>query len=252
LGLAVAAITVWSYEVPDAVGFQKPELARIFFWHFPSALLSSVLLGIAAWFSFRTLRASGARAVADWDLRAVSVAELGFVFAATTMATGILFSEVQWGTWWQWDPRQTSFLLVLLLYGAYFAVRGAFVDAQRRALNSAGYALAMVPAALFLIFVFPRLPQVAAASFHPTQSIWEGQIRGGYAIVTVLLSLALSGLCLLVYRQRVRAGLLLLELDHHGNLEDSRRSAPAVRVVRPLHLPSANPEDAERGRAETR
>ena len=42
--VAVAAVTVWSFLVPDAVGVQEPALARIFFWHFPCPIMATTLL----------------------------------------------------------------------------------------------------------------------------------------------------------------------------------------------------------------
>ena len=164
LALAIGAVTLWSFYVPDAVGFQRPELARIFFWHFPCPILATVLLVQASWFSFRYFRSNKL----SWDIRASALMELGYLFCLLTMATGILFSQVQWGAWWQNDPRQTSFLMVLLIYAAYFGLRGSIQDRHKRAKSSGVYAIAALLPMLFLTYVFPRLPQVE--SFHPSNS----------------------------------------------------------------------------------
>ncbi|MFZ4506246.1 MAG: cytochrome c biogenesis protein CcsA [Fimbriimonas sp.] len=242
LGISVAIVTLWSFEVPDAVGFQKPELARIFFWHFPCAMLSTALLFLGAWFSFKFLRSND---LAD-DVRAEAANSLGMTFAVLTMITGILFSQVQWGTWWQWDPRQTSFLLVLLIYLAYFALRSAFSDAERRATNAAGYALAAILPALFLIFVFPRLPQVAQASFHPTQSIMQGQIKGAYAYVVSILLVTMSTLAVWLYRARVKAGVFLLTLEKNNErLETGGGHPTPTGVVRPVSVSVEDRKEAQ-------
>ncbi|MGV3614504.1 MAG: cytochrome c biogenesis protein CcsA [Fimbriimonas sp.] len=233
--LVMGAVTVWSFYVPPARNFQRPDLARIFLWHFPCPMIATSLLLFGAWFSFKFLKTRERQ----WDVRANAAHELSYVFSLLTMATGMLFSKMEWGAWWQWDPRQTSFLLVLLIYAALFALRGAHPDADRRAANSSAYVLAALLPALFLIFVFPRLPQVE--SFHPTNSIMSGQIKGqyGYAVTTMIVLLSLvSGW---LYRLRVRAGLLELRLENLDGQHPSDRSDPAPSgVVRPVRLPSEN------------
>lgn len=228
-------VTVWSFLVPDALGFQHPELARIFFWHFPCPILASILLMFGGWFSFKYLTTKDRK----WDVCAESANELGYLFCLLTMATGIIFSQVQWGTWWQSDPRQTSFLLVLLIYAAYFAIRAAYSDGERRAGVAAAYAMSALGPAMFLIFVFPRLPQIASASFHPTQSIMAGQIKGDYAIVVILVLGLISVLAWWLFQLRIRAGLLELEGQQNG-LETYRRDSAPTGVVRPISLPRKN------------
>jgi heme exporter protein C len=233
--LITGVVTVWSFKIPPAENFQRPDLARIFIWHFPCPMIATILLMIAAWFSVKYLRTKDLK----WDVRATAAHELSYVFSLLTMATGMLFSKMEWGAWWQWDPRQTSFLLVMLIYAALFALRGAITDQERRAANGGAYALAALMPALFLIFVFPRLPQVI--SFHPSQSIMTGQIKGQYAYavtsVIILLSI-LSGWC---YRLRVRAGILELRAENYDERLNPHSGDPTPSgVVRPVRLSSEN------------
>jgi heme exporter protein C len=250
-GLLMAAATIWSYLVPDAPLFQRPELARIFFWHFPCPMMLTVFLYIGCYFAVRyflRIDLTGIRPETDphakrlWDLRASSALELGMVFAILTMATGMLFSLAQWGALWQWDPRQTSFLIALLIYAAYFALRGAFSDPERRAGHSAAYMLAALLPLTFLIFVFPRLPQIEAVSFHPTDSIMSGNIKGAYAQVIIALLILVSILSAWLYRQRMAVGLLEINENygHLGKMETgSEHPAPSA-VVRPVRVPLEN------------
>jgi len=235
--LAVAGVTIWSFLVPDAVGFQHPELARIFFWHFPCPMLASILLMTGGWFSFRFAQSQDLK----FDLRAVACMEIGYLFCLLTMATGIIFSYVQWGAWWQNDPRQTSFLMVLLIYAAYFALRNAISDPARRASNSSIYALAALLPVLFLIFVFPRLPQVQ--SFHPNNSITGGLIKGDDAYVVIAVLVLATVLTAILYRMRVRTGMLelILEEKDRGLEGHDRGGNPAgVTVVRPVRVSGEN------------
>lgn len=68
-----------------------------------------------------------------WDALAAASAEVGCVFTALTLATGSVWGGFAWGTWWEWDPRLTSTLLMLVVYVGYLALRGAIVDPVVRA-----------------------------------------------------------------------------------------------------------------------
>lgn len=229
--VAVAAVTVWSFLVPDAIGFQRPELARVFFWHFPCPILATLLLAVGAWFSFKFQRTKQL----VWDIRAAACMELGYIFCLMTMATGIIFSKVQWGEWWQNDPRQTSFLMVLLIYAAYFGLRGAINEDMKRAQNSGIYALAALMPMLFLTFVFPRLPGVE--SFHPNESIMKGQIKGQYAYVVIAVMVLMAWMSVWMYRLRVKAGVLELKLEEMANgLETGSGDSAGSTVVRPVRV----------------
>ncbi len=207
--VAMALTTVWSFRIPPSLNFQQPNLARILVWHLPCPMIASILLMVSAWFCLRFV-VSRDRA---WDERANASTELALLFCLLTMATGMLFSRVQWGAWWQWDPRQTSFLLVLLIYGAFFVLRGAFPDPERRAMSSAIYLLAALLPALFLIFIFPHLVD----SMHPSNSIIGGQIKGEYAASLITMHVLMSILTVWLYRLRTRVG--LLELAHEKSYE---------------------------------
>lgn len=226
----LAAATVQTFRVPNAPAFQDPELARMIFFHLPCAILATVFLFTGAYHAFKFLKARDP----VWDVRSLAANEIGLLLSVLTMITGILFSKVQWGAWWQWDPRQTSFLMVLLLYSAYFALRGALSDPDRRSAHSAAYAVAMVLPTMFLIFVFPRLPQVQ--SFHPSNTVVSGGFDRNYGQLIVLLIAGVGVISVWLYRLRVRAGLLLLEVESDGQL-DARGAAAGVGVVRPVSVP---------------
>jgi heme exporter protein C len=240
--LVVAVVTVWSFFVPDGADFPRPELARIFFWHFPCPMMLTALLFAGVLFSLRHLIAQGPDEKREWDLRAVAALELGLVFGCLTMLSGIVFSYAQWGAAWQWDPRQSSFLIALLIYAAYFALRAGHSDPDKRAANAAAYMMAAVFPLLFLIFVFPRLPQVVRVSFHPNDTVMGGKLHGQYLYVTLALMALVSVLTVWLYRLRVAAGLLLIK-NSDGYLETSgRRAGPSV-VARPVSVPAEGGAD---------
>jgi heme exporter protein C len=106
----------------------------------------------------------------------VAAIEQGFLFSILATATGSIFAKVVWGSFWNWDPRETSILILLLIYGAYFALRSAIDDAERREQLAAVYALLAFVTVPLLIFVVPRL---AESSLHPNCAFLPGSSCSG-------------------------------------------------------------------------
>lgn len=250
--LLVSAIagTVYSFWVPDprateAGAFMNPGLARIIFWHLPAAWVTSVLVLYCTYLGWRYL----ASRKPMWDVRLAAAFELTAVFGVITMLTGILFSRVQWNAWWSNDPRQTSFLMVLLMVAAGLALRAGMLDEQKRALACAGYAVAIVVPVVFLTFVYPRLPQVT--SLHPSvRSLEEGrQLFDVYTRAGVLGLTAVFGLAAnVLYRSRVQVGMLerrLEEIDERDGFGGD--GSAAVGVVRPVAVPPRDCGPAQGG-----
>lgn len=230
-GLLGVVMTGYIYSVPDARGFRDPAMARIMFTHVPSAVAASAFFFIAAWAGLQVL--GKGRELHRARLHA-SV-ELGALFAVFTMATGILFSRVQWGEWWHNDPRQTSFLIVLLGYLALLGLRGAFTDLEKRDKTTAAYAAALLLPAMFLIFVYPRLPHVAQQSLHPSTTIPRGELDLANQIGLWGNGAALLLIAFFIYGLRVRQELHSRALENlDDNLSDSHHDSPDSRVRRPV------------------
>jgi heme exporter protein C len=232
LAIAMPIGTVLTFTAPDAPKFPHPELARMVFFHLPCALLCSIfLLFLAPYFAWKYLRTKDLA----WDVRSHISMELAILLGLLTLTTGMLFSKYQWGAWWNWDPRQTSFLLTMLIAGAYFAIRAAFSDAEKRAANSGAYGLAALLPMLFLIFVFPRLPQVL--SLHPNvlkDGSFDATYRGTFLLMFALVGIFTAGL----YKTRVRLGLLEEALQNNDAKLADRDGATPTGVVRPVSLPT--------------
>jgi heme exporter protein C len=242
--LLMAVATIWTYSVPDAKAFQKPGMARVFLWHFPPSVIGTFLMMFGTWFALRAVMNINFKTLsftpqtdpdekAEFDLKSLACLEIGYIFFILTMVTGIMFSELQWGDWWSWDPRQTSFLIVLMIYAAYFALRFAYNDAAKKASFGAAYALLAFLPGMFLTFVFPRLPQIKEMSLHPSDSITGGNIKGQYAECVILLLVLFTVLTVHLYRLRVRAGMMELEMErNNGKLENNGGDPAPTGVVR--------------------
>jgi len=235
VGLAVVGTTIWGFRAPPAVGFRHEDLARILFWHLPFAFISVLFLFAGAWQSVKVLRSNG-QPIADF--RAEATNEIAMLFSLITMITGILFSKAQWGAWWQWDPRQTSFLFVLLILFAYFALRAGISDRIKRAVNSAAYCLAALMPILFLIFVLPRLPQVQ--SFHPSNTIAGGGLKGDYWYVVWANFVLFTFIAHWLYTMRVKVSQLEWDQENRDARMDDGGGRAATGVVRPLSVSDEN------------
>jgi len=160
--IAMTAVIVLSFVTP-APQQQIGEASRIFYYHIPLAWICVVAFVMAMIYSIRYLKT---RNIAEDD-KAAEAARLGLIFCALATVTGSVFAKVTWGSFWSWDPRETSIFILLLLYGAYFALRGAVEVEEKRAALAAAYAIFAFITVPFLIFVLPRV----MPSLHPTESI---------------------------------------------------------------------------------
>ena len=107
--------------------YQQGEGYRIIFVHVPAAVLSTLAYAVMATASGVGLiwRMNVAHAVA------ASCATIGAWFTVVALATGSLWGRPMWGTYWAWDPRLTSELVLLFLYLGYLGLRGAIDDGAR-------------------------------------------------------------------------------------------------------------------------
>jgi len=107
--------------------YQQGETVRIMYVHVPSAWM--------ALFVYLTMAVASAVALI-WrhplaDISAKAAAPIGAGFTIICLATGSLWGKPMWGTWWVWDARLTSMLILLFLYLGYIALVNAFDDPNR-------------------------------------------------------------------------------------------------------------------------
>lgn len=132
LGAATAVLmTVFLYMC----FFYAPEdlaqgpVQRVFYPHVGSAWVA----GFAFLVVFVTSIAYLVTRDLTWDAWASASAEVGLLFTSGTLVLGMIWGKAFWGTYWAWDPRLTSVLVLWLLYLAYTALRAYVVEPTRRA-----------------------------------------------------------------------------------------------------------------------
>jgi heme exporter protein C len=183
--LAMSAIIVFSYITP-APQQQIGESSRIFYYHIPQAWLCVVAFAMAGYYSIRYLISRSVK----FDDKAVNAASLGLIFCILATVTGSIFAKVTWGSFWNWDPRETSIFILLLIYAAYFALRNAIEEEEKRAALSAVYAIFAFVTVPFLIFVVPRI----MPSLHPADSIVDENMK--FQMTPVVAGIFFSSLAL--------------------------------------------------------
>jgi heme exporter protein C len=197
----IAPLVFGAEVVPELVGdtmVQNQLLfsQKIFYFHMPVALVSFVAVACQAAFSIAYLKTR--RPV--WDLRARTAMEVGLVFIVCTMATGVAWTRFEWGVWWTWEPRLTTYLVLMLLAFAYFVLRRAFDGQERQG----------VLAAVFGILAFVDVPICFAVTRLIPNTTHPVIVRSGGGMtveMVVALLLALAGIALVawaLYRLRLR------------------------------------------------
>jgi len=97
------------------------------------------------------------------DHLAVGYTEVGVLLGVLGTVTGAVWAKHTWGAYWSWDIKQNVAAIALLIYFAYFVLRGAMNDDQQAARISAVYNIFAYAAMIPLLFVIPRL----TSSLHP-------------------------------------------------------------------------------------
>ncbi len=134
-GLGLAGLWL-GFTAPE--DYQQGDTVRVMFIHVPAAWMSLFVYACLGGASFLALVFRHALA----DAAAQAAAPLGAAFTALALITGSLWGRPMWGTWWVWDARLTSVLVLFLFYLAYIALRGALDDEAKAA--RAGAILALV------------------------------------------------------------------------------------------------------------
>ncbi|AJP72304.1 heme ABC transporter permease CcmC [Sphingomonas hengshuiensis] len=124
LGAALALFGAWAGLTLTPPDYLQKETVRILYIHVPAAWL-----GMGGW----TALAASSLGYLIWrhplaSIAARAIAPAGAVFAAICLVTGSIWGRPTWGTWWEWDGRLTSMLLLFFIYIAYIALARADAD----------------------------------------------------------------------------------------------------------------------------
>ena len=194
---AVAGLYVGFFVAPT--DFQQGEVYRIIFIHVPAAWMSMFIYVVMAFWAgvglvFNTRLSS---------MMAHALAPTGALMTFIALWTGSLWGKPTWGTWWVWDARLTSELILLFLYVGYMALAAAIDDVRRADKASAVLALVgvvNVPIIYFSVQWWNTLHQGASVSLTRAPSMATSMLTG-----MLLMALAFWMYSIAVSLLRVRA-----------------------------------------------
>jgi heme exporter protein C len=135
------------------------ETIRALYFHVPMWFGMVMLFLISVYYSIRYLQAPNHES----DIKASQFANVGVTFGMLGIVTGMLWANYTWGSPWHGDPKQNGAAIALLVYAAYFVLRGSIDNQEQRARLSAVYNIFAFAAMIPLIFIIPRLSD----SLHP-------------------------------------------------------------------------------------
>lgn len=149
--LTFAVITLAMYLIFIVAPMEKTmkEVQKIFYFHVSSAWIG--MFAFLVVFICSILYLSTKKTL--WDVVAYTSAEIGVIFTTIVLVTGPIWARPIWGTWWTWDVRLTTTLIMWFLYIAYGRIRASLGEEEKRARF----------AAVFGIFAFADVPIVFMA-----------------------------------------------------------------------------------------
>lgn len=132
---------------------------KIFYFHVPVALASFLIFFFTAFYGVRFLMTKKK----EYDVKSRIATEVTLVFVVLTMITGDIWTRFEWGRWWVWEPRLTTYFIMMLLVIAYFVLRNSIEDEERRATYAAVFGIIAFLDAPLSFFITRMIP----SSVHP-------------------------------------------------------------------------------------
>lgn len=132
---------------------------KIFYFHMPVAMVSMVVLAFTAYYAFRFLATKDPK----YDTRSKTATTIALLFVIATMTSGDLWTAYEWQTWWVWDPRLTTYLVLTLVILGYFLLRVAIDDPERRAVYASVIGIIAFVNSLVTTFITRVIP----SNVHP-------------------------------------------------------------------------------------
>ena len=190
LALTLSIVGLYAMLVWAPVEVTLGESYRVFYLHVPAAWVAYLALGMSLVSSILYLKTKNSK----FDTFAEVTAILGVLYATLTIILGSIWANVAWGTYWNWDPRETTTLILWISYAGYLGLRASIENVEKRA----------VLPAIYNIFAFSTVPLsyisvIYWQTLHPQIVTGEGISTTSDMITTLLLNLAASSVMFLFF-----------------------------------------------------
>ena len=174
VSLIALAITLGMVFFYAPVERTMGNVQRIFYLHVGSAWVGSLAFGVALVGGVLFLR----RPDKKWDTLALASVEIGLVFLSMAIVSGSVWGKPAWNTWWLWSPRLTLVTIMWLAYAAYFMLRGAIDDEERRGRFAAVYVIVSFVTVILTFASIRILRDIHPVVFGGTMESAQGAEQG--------------------------------------------------------------------------
>jgi heme exporter protein C len=163
--LKITTVVLLTYTVVGGLLFDVPRLnivnetIRALYFHVPMWFGMVVLFCVSTVYAIQYLKNPSIQK----DIISVEFANTGLMLGLLGIFTGMVWANYTWGSPWHGDPKQNGAAISLLVYLAYFVLRGSINNEEQRARLSAVYNIFAFAAMIPLIFIIPRM----TSSMHP-------------------------------------------------------------------------------------
>lgn len=178
---------------------------KIFYFHVPVAMSSFIALIFTAFYGVRYLMTRDE----GYDVRAKTATEVAVVFMVATMVTGVPWTRFEWGVWWSWEPRLTTYLILILMAIAYFILRTAFSDSEKRCSYASVFGIIMFIDAPICFMITRLIP----SSTHPVVFRTDSGLPPDMLVPFLICLLGIVLIAFALYRVRLRQSLLSLRIE---------------------------------------
>ena len=195
------------------------NVQRLFYFHVASLWVGAVAFFVALYAGVAYLR----KPQKKWDTIAVATIEIGLVFLTMGTVAGSIWGKPAWNTYWIWSPRLTTVTVAWLTYMAYFMLRGAIEEFDRRARFSAIYAIISFATIIMAYISIRILRDIHPVVFGGTLESAQGASQGlqEFSGVDSLKMVVTLNVCILAFTfiyaawmaNRYRLQLLIDEAD---------------------------------------
>ena len=187
---------------------------KIFYLHVPVAVASFAVMFFAAFYGVRFLMTKD-RA---FDVRSRTAMQVTLVFVLATMISGDLWTRFDWNVWWTWEPRLTTYFILMLLVIGYFILRNAIDDPERRARFCAVFGIVAFIDAPISFMVTRLVP----SSIHPVVFRTDSGLPPMMLIPFLLGLFGMLMIAFAVYRYALRVNADAAEVEELKELLEER------------------------------
>ncbi len=207
-GVIVALAAYFALYIAPA-DVSMGELVRIFYFHLPPAIICYLALLISVACGLVYIRTKDYK----YDTLSESGALLGIVYGLVTLISGAIWANATWGVYWNWDPRETTTLILWFAYVGYFLLRMSIENPERRASSAAVFnilAFMTVPLSYVSFILWPSL--------HPKLGDNSGGLGLTGTMVQALVMNIIGGIFVFGYALKKTYDLKMKQIEYDSRI----------------------------------